>query len=182
MLLEAAGIPVEVRPADIDERGLEAAAAPSAPGAVAAILAREKASAVAKLHPGRLALGADQTLALGAERFDKPADRMAARVQLKALRGKTHDLHSAVAFVENGKVLFEYAGAARLTMRAFSDSFLESYLDTVGSAATESVGAYQIEGLGAQLFERIDGDYFTVLGLPLMQALHFLRRQGHLAQ
>lgn len=182
MLLEAAGIPVEVRPADIDERGLEAAAGSVAPGAVAALLAREKASAAEKLHFGRLVLGADQTLALGAARFGKPADRMAARAQLRTLRGKTHELHSALAFVENGKVWFEYVDIARLTMRAFSDSFLDAYLDAVGNAATESVGAYQIEGPGAQLFERIDGDYFTILGLPLMQALHFLRRHGYLAQ
>jgi septum formation protein len=181
-LLTAAGIPVEVCPADVDERGLEAAAGSRTPGAIAALLAREKASAVAKLHPGRLILGADQTLALDAKRFAKPADRAAARAQLKALRGKTHALHSALAFVENGKVLFEYAGVARLTMRAFSDAFLDSYLDAVGGAATESVGAYQIEGLGAQLFERVDGDYFTILGLPLMEALAFLRQRGCLAQ
>jgi septum formation protein len=182
MLLAAAGIPVEVRPADLDERGLEAAAGSRPPGAIAALLAREKALAVAKLHPGRLTLGADQTLALDAKRFAKPDDRAAARGQLQALRGKTHELHAALAFVENGKVLFEYAGVARLAMRAFSDPFLESYLDAVGSAATESVGAYQIEGLGAQLFERVDGDYFTILGLPLMEVLAFLRRRGCLAQ
>jgi septum formation protein len=182
MLLAAAGVPVEVRPADLDERGLEAAAGSRPPGAIAALLAREKASAVAKLHPGRLTLGADQTLALDAKRFAKPTDRAAARAQLEALRGKTHELHSALAFVENGKVLFEYAGVARLAMRALSDAFLESYLDAVGGAATESVGAYQIESLGAQLFERVDGDYFTILGLPLMEALAFLRQQGCLAQ
>src|SRR5271156_1208168 len=182
MLLAAAGVPVEVRPADLDERGLEAAAGSRPPDTIAALLAREKASAVAKLHPGRLTLGADQTLALDAKRFAKPADRAAARAQLQALRGKAHELYSALAFVENGKVLFEYAGVARLTMRAFSDPFLESYLDAVGGAATESVGAYQIEGLGAQLFERIDGDYFTILGLPLMEALAFLRQRGCLAQ
>jgi len=182
MLLAAAGIPVEVRPADVDERGLEAAAGSRPPDTIAALLAREKASAVAKLHPGRLTLGADQTLAHDAKRFAKPIDRAAARAQLQALRGKAHELYSALAFVENGKVLFEYAGVARLTMRAFSDPFLESYLDAVGGAATESVGAYQIEGLGAQLFERIDGDYFTILGLPLMEALAFLRQRGCLAQ
>jgi septum formation protein len=181
MLLEAAGIPIEIRPADIDERGLEAAAGTLPPDAVATMLAREKAMAVAKPNPGRLVLGADQTLALGAARFAKPADRTAARGQLQTLRDKTHALHSALVFVENGKVLFEHVGTAHLTMCAFSDSFLETYLDAVGGAATESVGAYQIEGLGAQLFERIDGDYFTMLGLPLMQALHFLRQRGHLA-
>ncbi len=137
---------------------------------------------MAKLNPGRLTLGADQTLALDTERFAKPADRAAARAQLRALRGRTHELHSAIAFVQDATVLFEHVGVARLTMRVFSDRFLELYLDAVGSAATASVGAYQIEGLGIQLFERVDGDYFTVLGLPLMEALAFLRRRGCLAQ
>jgi septum formation protein len=181
-LLAAVGIPFETRPADIDERALEAAAGSLPPGAIAAFLAREKASAVAKTYPGRLILGADQTLALGAERFAKPADRSAALAQLAALRGKTHELHSAVTFVQDGKVAFEHVDVARLTMRALSDSFLGLYLDAVGSAATESIGAYQIEGLGAQLFERVDGDYFTVLGLPLIAVLNFLRRQNCLAR
>lgn len=181
MLLMGAGIPVEVIPADIDERGVEAAASSSSPGEVAALLARAKAAAVAKLRPGRLTLGADQTLALGKACFAKPNDRAAARVQLGALRGRTHELHSAIAFVKDGMVVFEHIGIARLTMRAFSDRFLELYLDAAGSAATASVGAYQIEGLGVQLFERVEGDYFTVLGLPLLPALDFLRRQGCLA-
>lgn len=175
-LLEAAGIPVEVRPADLDERGLEAGA--SAPDAVAALLARAKASAVARTNPGRLTLGADQTLALGGKRFTKPADRAAARAQLAALAGRTHELHSAIAFVQDGAVLFEHVGIARLTMRALSGDFLDRYLDVAGSSATASVGAYQLEGFGVQLFERIDGDYFTVLGLPLLAALDFMRRQG----
>ena len=182
MLLAAAGIPVEPRPADLDERDLEAAAPSPAPGAIAALLAREKAAAVAKLYPGRLTLGADQTLALGAERFAKPADRAAARAQLRALCGRTHELHSAIAFAQNAEVLFEHVGVARLTMRAFSDRFLEDYLDAAGSAATASVGAYQIEGLGMQLFESVEGDYFTVLGLPLLAALDFLRQRGCLAR
>ncbi len=181
VLLAAAGIPVEVRPADLDERGLEAAVSSPSPGAIAALLAQEKASAVERLTPGRLTLGADQTLALGAERFGKPADRTAARAQLRALRGRTHELHSAIVFVKDAKVLFEHVGVARLTMRAFSDRFLDLYLDAVGGAATASVGAYQIDGLGVQLFERVDGDYFTVLGLPLLAALDFLRRCGCLA-
>jgi septum formation protein len=181
MLLTAAGVPVEIKPADLDERGLEAAAAVSEPGAVAGLLARAKAKAAAAASPGRLTLGADQTLALGAERFAKPADRAAARAQLRALRGRTHELHSAIAFVTDDSVLFEDVGVARLTMRAFSDRFLDDYLDGVGEAATTSVGGYQVEGPGAQLFERIDGDYFTVLGLPLIAALDFLRRQGALA-
>jgi septum formation protein len=180
-LLERAGIPVEVKPADLDERRLEAAASAQTPGAVAGLLAREKAAAVARLHPGRLTLGADQTLALGAERFAKPADRAAARAQLRALAGRTHELHSAIAFVQDAGVLFEHVGVARLTMRAFSDGFLDLYLDAAGSA-TASVGAYQLEGLGVELFERVEGDYFTVLGLPLIPALDFLRRHGCLAR
>ena len=180
-LLEAAGIAVELHPADLDERSVEANAASRQPASVAALLAREKASFVAALRPGRLVLGADQTLALGARRFSKPADRAAARAQLQALCGCTHELHSAIAFVEDGTVLFEYVETARLTMRSFSQPFLDLYLDHVGNAATASVGAYQIEGPGIQLFERIDGDYFTILGLPLLQALDFLRQRGCLA-
>ena len=177
-LLEAAGVPIEVHAADIDERGLETGVTSEMPAAIAALLAREKASVVAGLHPGRLVLGADQTLALDATRFAKPADRAAARAQLRALCGRTHELHSAIVFVQDATVLFEHVGTARLTMRSFSDRFLDAYLDAAGSAATVSVGAYQIEGLGIQLFERVEGDYFTVLGLPLMASLDFLRRDG----
>jgi septum formation protein len=182
MLLTAAGVPVETCPADLNERGLEAQADLQFAGAVAALLAREKAMAAAKLRPGRLTLGADQTLTLGAERFAKPTDRNAARAQLRALRGRSHELHSAIVFVQDGKVLYEHVGVARMTMRTFSDRFLETYLDTLGQDVTTTVGVYQIEGLGVQLFDRIEGDYFTVLGLPLMQALDFLRRRGCLAQ
>jgi septum formation protein len=181
-LLEGAGIPTEICPADIDERRLETDAMSEAPGAIAAHLAREKARAVASLHSSRLTLGADQTLALGAERFSKPADIAGAREQLRALSGRTHELHSAIAFVQDGTVLFEYVGVARLTMRAFSEKFLDLYLKAAGSAATASVGAYQLESFGIQLFERVDGDYFTVLGLPLLQALEFLRQRGWLAK
>jgi len=117
-------------------------------------------------------------LSLEGERFAKPADRTAARAQLRALAGRTHELYSAIAFVEDGAVVFELVDVARLAMRAFSPAFLEAYLDAVGSAATASVGGYQIEGLGVQLFERVDGNYFTVLGLPLIVALDFLRRRG----
>jgi septum formation protein len=181
-LLEAAGIPLEICPADVDERGLESKAPLQAPVAIAALLAREKASVIARGRTGRLVLGADQTLSLDGERFVKPADRSAARAQLRALSGQTHELYSAIAFVRDGTVLFENIGVARLTMRALSDWFLDAYLDAVGEAAMASVGAYQLEGLGIQLFERIDGDYFTVLGLPLTTALDFLRRHGCLAQ
>jgi septum formation protein len=181
-LLAAAGIAVEVLPADIDERGVEAKASAQDAGAVAILLAREKARSIAALRPGRMVLGADQTLALGARRFSKPADRAAAAEQLRALRGKIHVLHSALAVVRDGDVLFEYADAAHLTMRSFSDKFLEEYLDAAGEAATTSVGGYQLEKSGIQLFERIEGDYFTILGLPLLPLLEFLRRERSLAE
>jgi nucleoside triphosphate pyrophosphatase len=181
-LLEAAGVPVEICPADIDERGVEAGAPLQAPVAIAALLAREKAAVIAGRNRGRVVLGADQTLSLDGRRFTKPADRTAARAQLRALCGRSHELYSAIAFVQDGAVLFEYVGVARLTMRAVSERFLDDYLDALGEAATASVGAYQLEGFGIQLFERLDGDYFTVLGLPLLTALDFLRRHGCLAQ
>jgi septum formation protein len=177
-LLRNAGIAVEVCPAAIDERAVEAASPSPEPGAVAALLAREKAYAVERRHPGRLVLGGDQVLAFRSRCLTKPVDRAAARAQLSALRGKTHELHSAVAFVRDGAILFEHVDVARLTMRSFSERFLDSYLDAVGNEATESVGAYQLEGPGVQLFDQLEGDYFTVLGLPLMPVLAFLRRQG----
>jgi septum formation protein len=180
-LLQAAGIAVELKPADLDERSVEANAVSQEPAAIAAFLAREKAATVAALCPGRLVLGADQTLALGARRFSKPVDRASARAQLAALCGRTHELHSAIAFVQDATVLLEHVDTARLTMRSFSQHFLDHYLDHVGIAATASVGAYQIESPGIQLFEHIDGDYFTILGLPLLPALDFLRRRGCLA-
>jgi septum formation protein len=181
-LLGAAGISVEVRPADVDERAIEADAAADGAIAVAALLAVAKARAVAAHMPGRLVLGADQTLALGTRRFSKPAARAAAADQLRTLRGKTHELHSALALVRDGEAVFEYSDTARLTMRAFSDKFLEAYLDAAGNAVATSVGGYQLEGPGIQLFERIEGDYFTILGLPLLPLLTFLRREGCLAE
>ena len=180
-LLQAAGIPVEVRPADIDERAIEGRVPSACPGKVAALLAREKAVDVAVRMPGRLVVGADQTLALGTQRFSKPVDRAAARAQLQALRGRTHELHSAVAVVRDGMVLYDCVAVARLTMRAFSDSFLDRYLDAAGEAVTVSVGAYQLERTGVHLFAEVDGDHFTVLGLPLLPLLDFFRRQGFVA-
>jgi septum formation protein len=180
-LLESAGIPIEAHPADLDERTLENAAPSREPAVVAAFLARAKGAAVAVSQPGRLVLSADQTLALGTNRFSKPVDRAGAREQLAALCGRTHELHSAVTLARDKDVLFEHVETTRLTMRAFSPRFLDAYLESVGNAATASVGAYQIEGPGIQLFERFDGDYFTILGLPLLQVLDFLRQRGSLA-
>jgi septum formation protein len=177
-LLAAAGIPIDVCPADIDEREVELRAPSQQSGAVATFLSREKALSVEMSNPGRLVLGADQLLALDGKRFSKPGDRAHARAQLLALSGRTHTLHSAIALVHNATVVFEHVSTAQMTMRTLSERFLERYLDVVGNAATESVGAYQLEGPGIQLFERVEGDYFTVLGLPLMEVLDFLRQQG----
>jgi septum formation protein len=180
-ILQSAGISIDIVPAEIDERVIEARAGSVDAGEIAALLAREKATAVAAQMPGPLVLGADQTLALGERLFTKPADLAAARDQLKALRGKTHILHAALAVARDGEIVFEYRDEARLTMRAFSDDFLDQYLETAGHAVTASVGAYQVEGVGIHLFERIEGSHFTILGLPLLPLLDFLRGEGALA-
>jgi septum formation protein len=180
-LLRDAGVPVEVQPADIDERTIEQRSTARDAGELAALLAREKAQTIAARLPGRLVLGADQTLALGERRFSKPTDRASAREQLEALRGRTHELHTAVALVREDKVLFEHREVARLTMRAFSDRFLEAYLDAMGASVMASVGGYQLERAGIQLFERIEGDHFVILGLPLMALLQYIRQAGWLA-
>ena len=180
-ILRAAGLAIEVCPADIDERTIEQGSAARDPGEIATLLAREKALAVAARLPGRVVLGADQTLALGERRFSKPTDRAAAREQLTLLRGQTHQLHTAIALVRDGVILFEHRKAARLTMRAFSDRFLEHYLDAAGAAVTASVGGYQLEKTGIQLFERVEGDHFVILGLPLLPLLLHLRQAGWLA-
>lgn len=177
-VLEAAGVPVEVKPASIDERAVEARAGRQSADDIARVLARSKAHAVGSVHPDRYVLGADQTLALGQRRFSKACSRAEAREQLRALRGKTHSLHSAVAIAHGGEIVFEHVDSAHLTVRAFSDAFLESYLDAIGEAAMASVGAYQVEGAGIQLFDRIEGDHFTILGLPLLPLLAWLRGAG----
>jgi septum formation protein len=177
-LLVAAGIVVDVHPAELDERAVEAGAPAPEPSAVAAHLAREKALLVGRTNPERLVLGADQILALDDQRFSKPPDRAAAHAQLRALSGRTHALHSAVACVQNGALAFEHVSVARLTVRTLSEEFVDAYLDAAGAAALESVGGYQLEGLGSQLFERVEGDYFAILGLPLLEVLEFLRRRG----
>lgn len=177
-ILVHAGIPVDIHPASIDERAVEASIAPHGPANAALVLAHAKAMAASSLLPGRLVLGADQTLALGGQRFSKPASRAAAKAQLQELSGKTHELHSAFALARDGKILFEHQDSARLTMRVLNELILESYLEAAGEAVLSSVGAYQIEDVGIQLFERIEGDHFTILGLPLLPLLDWLRRNG----
>ena len=180
-LIEAAGIPLEIAPADIDERAVEQRAGAGTAADVASLLAREKSRAGCAGIKGRLVVGADQTLALGRTRFTKPVDRETAREQLKALAGRTHELHSAVAVARDGRVVFSKVDTAKLTMRSLSDPFLDAYLDAASESVMASVGGYQLAGLGSQLFERIEGDYFTILGLPLFALLGFLRKEGSLA-
>jgi septum formation protein len=179
-MLEAAGIPVEIRVADVDERALEAQSGVREPELIAGLLARAKAEAVAPELPDRLVLGADQTLAIADQRCSKPVDRIAARAQLRGLAGRTHALYSALAVVRGSQLLFADVAVARLTMREVSEECLDRYLDLVGPAVISSVGGYQLEGLGVQLFERIEGDHFTILGLPLMALLGYLRHDGWL--
>lgn len=177
-ILAAAGLRFEIRPAHIDERAMEAEAGVTDASAAARLLARAKAQAVSAAVPGKLVLGCDQTLARGGTRFSKPADRAGAAEQLRALCGRTHELHSALAVVRDGDILFDCVDTARLTMRKFSDAFLDEYLDMAGDAALMSVGGYQLEGIGVHLFERVEGDYFTILGLPLLQLLAYLRQHN----
>jgi septum formation protein len=176
-LLTNAGIGFEAVPADIDERELQQNSGLSAPGEIAALLARRKAVSVSLQQPGRFVVGADQTLARGARLFAKPAGRAQAAEQLRALAGGSHELHSAVAVVHDGKILFEAVNIARMTMRQLGEREIDAYLDAAGEAVTTSVGAYQLEGLGVHLFERIEGDHFTILGLPLLPLLAFLRSE-----
>ena len=176
-LLTDAGISFEAVPAEIDEREIQRSSGLAGPGDIAALLAREKAVAVSRQRPGRLVVGADQTLALGRELFAKPGSRAQARAQLSVLAGGQHELHSAVAVARDGKIMFEAMALARMTMRPLSTAQIDAYLDTAGETVTGSVGAYQLEGLGVHLFEHIEGDHFTILGLPLLPLLAFLRSQ-----
>jgi septum formation protein len=177
-LLRRAKVLFEARPADLDERGIEQTSRLSDAAAVAALLAKEKALHVGRAHPDAYVIGADQTLALGTKIFAKADDRAQAREQLKSLCGRTHELHSAVAVVKGDEILFESISTAHMTMRSLSDVQLEAYLDLAGEAVTASVGGYQLEGAGVHLFEKIEGDYFTILGLPLLPLLGFLRGIG----
>lgn len=177
MLLANAGLEFKAITADIDERGIQAASKLSSPREIALLLAREKAKAVSAHHLGSHVIGADQTLALGMRLFNKPAGRDQAMAQLRDLAGNSHELHSAVAVAHDAEIVFEDVSVARMTMREMTEAELSAYLDAAGEAVTASVGAYQLEGLGIHLFEHIEGHHFTILGLPLLPLLAFLRRE-----
>jgi septum formation protein len=181
MLLGNAGVTFEAMPADIDERAIQQNAKVAAPGEIAGLLAREKALWVSARKPGHHVIGADQVLALGDRLFNKPASRSAAAEQIRALSGQTHTLHSAIAVACDGEIVFEMVAIARMTIRALSAAEISAYLDAAGDIVTQSVGAYQLESFGVHLFERIEGDHFTILGLPLLPLLGFLRSQHLLA-
>ena len=178
-MLDAAGLTFDISPADVDERAiretLQADNSGIEPADVAEVLARAKAEAISHQRPDALVIGADQVLALDDEIFEKPTDLAGARRHLQKLRGRTHQLHSAVVLADRGEVVWAHVDTASLTMHAFSADFLENYLTLAGTVICDSVGAYQLEGLGVQLFERIEGDYFTILGLPLLPLLGELR-------
>jgi septum formation protein len=179
-MLRAAGVEIEIVPARVDESELKLSLKQQGvdPETAAIALAELKAIQVSRGRPGSLVLGADQMLDCDGQWFDKPATRAAARDQLQSLRDKTHRLTSAAVLARDGQRIWHHAAAARLSMRGFTDTFLDLYLDQAGDAVLSSVGAYQLEGLGAQMFRKIDGDFFTILGLPLLAVLDILREQN----
>jgi len=179
-LLEAAGVAVEVVPAAVDEALLKRELDGAAPDEIALALARAKAEAVSARFPAALTIGADQVLALGDQLLSKPRDMAEARDQLRQLRGRLHQLHSGVALAEAGAAVWSHAETATLVMRPFSDAFLERYLAEAGEAVCRTVGGYEIEGRGIQLFEQVSGDCFTIIGLPLLALLAELRARGAL--
>ncbi|MEQ9489993.1 MAG: Maf family protein [Alphaproteobacteria bacterium] len=181
-LLEQAGLAVDCHPAGIDEEEIKLAmkADGASPGAVADALAALKAERISMKYENTLVIGADQMLECDGAWFDKPPDLAALRDQLLALRGRTHHLLAAVCVTENGTRIWSHRETASLTMRPFSDGFLDTYIKECGDGVLSSVGGYRLEDRGAQLFEKIDGDYFTILGLPLLPLLTFLRQNGAL--
>lgn len=183
-ILAAAGIPVEVMKPTIDERAVEEPLVEQGVPAdqIAAALACAKALAVSRDQPGRLVLAADQTLTCDGIAFHKPVDSFAAAEQIAALAGRTHELHSAFVLARDGAPIAEGRETARMTMRALDTDFIGLYVDLVGPAALSSVGGYQLEGLGAQLFEAVEGNHFTILGLPLLAVLAALRDLDCLAR
>ena len=183
-LLASSGIPFETMDAQIDERAVEAPLREAGAGgaAIASHLARHKALAASALQPGRLVVGADQTLALGEDVLTKPRDRAAALAQLAAISGRSHTLHAALCLARDGEVVAEGAAEAQLTCRTLSASFIATYVDLAGEAVLQSVGGYAVEGLGIHLFEHIEGEHSTILGLPLLPLLRLLRDAGCLVQ
>jgi nucleoside triphosphate pyrophosphatase len=185
-MLEAAGLSFRVMSPDVDEAALKQrlaskASGPLPPSVVADALARAKAEAVSARIPEALVIGADQVLALGTELVSKPKDLSEARRQLERLRGKSHNLWTAATLASGGKCVWAHLEVAILVMRAFSDRFLERYLAEGGESLCRMVGAYEIEGRGVQLFERVDGDTFGIVGLPLLALLAELRARGAIA-
>ncbi|RUP00269.1 Maf family nucleotide pyrophosphatase [Hyphomicrobium sp.] len=178
-LLQAAGLAFEVIPAEIDEVAIRTAILEQTEGAegsdVASVLAAEKARVVSVQHPDALVIGADQVLLLGGKIFSKPESIAEAREHLVMMRGRTHDLISAVALARNGNVHWQTTATAGMSVRDFSEEFLAAYLERMGDRVLGSVGCYEFEGSGVQLFERIEGDYFTILGIPLLPLLERLR-------
>jgi septum formation protein len=181
-LLRSAGVRFEAMPPRLDERLIEAPLieAGAAPAEIALALAEAKATGIGKGDRAAYVIGADQTLELDGERFNKPATIEAARGQLLKLSARTHLLHTGVVGVSRGRVVWRHLDSAEMTMRALNLADIAGYLARAGEAARASVGAYQIEGLGIQLFEKIDGDFFTILGLPLLPVLKWLREEGAL--
>lgn len=180
MLMENAGLVFQAQAADIDERAVEEtlAAGNPTPVEIAEALAIEKAREVSRRHPGALVIGSDQTLSLDGRVFHKPADMAEAKAHLVSMSGRTHSLNCGIALVRDGETIWSDVSIAHLTMRSLSDAFIDRHLARVGTRILASVGAYQLEGEGVQLFERIDGDYFTILGLPLLPLLAKLRNLG----
>ncbi len=183
-VLSAAGIDFIRQPADIDERALEAEFTrengQADPGAVALMLAEAKAKHVSLAAPDALVIGADQVMECGGVLYQKPPTQAAAREQLLDLRGRTHTLNAGICVARGGTVEWRHLGRASLTMRDFSEAFVDAYCQAEGDALTQSVGAYRIEGLGIQLFSAIEGDHFTIIGLPLIPLLGYLRDDGWL--
>ena len=182
VVLEGAGVAFEVQVTGVDEDAIKTAllAQGASPRDIADALAERKAVVVSRSRPG-LVIGADQTLELEGALYDKAETLADARQRLQALRGKAHRLHSAVVVAKGGAPIWREVATATLTMRAFSDGFLDDYLAAEGNEALSSVGCYRLEGPGAQLFSRIEGDYFAILGLPLLGLLDLLRQHGELA-
>ncbi len=183
-MLEAAGLSFQVAPARIDEAAIRDSLAfdQVSPRDIADALAEGKAKRIAQKHPDSRVLGSDQILALGTEIFEKPADRTAAAAQLSRLQGKQHSLFSAAVLYDQGEPIWRFVSEVKLSMHPLRDSEIDAYLDRAWPEVSDSVGAYHAEGLGAQLFHRIDGDWFSVLGLPLLPLLSFFRLRGWLAE